>query len=499
VIGWIVTTLAATLHVAAWHSPGSALCAALAWSSVVLFIPALANPSSRLKRFFLAGCITYLCGFYWLYGTIKDFGGFPLVAAIPIFLLFVCGSAIQFIIWAFAFQHLPSWFAKAGLRTAVAWLIAHHFWIKIFPWDFGHTQLAFVPFAHLAQFTGVTGITFLMMWAAEALVVRKTTLLGAKLLAVIALGATLIQGKVAEVSFTEASARQGKPLQTYLVQGNVSLHHKHDTTYFTVNREQYLTLSAKAVGHGGRDALVIWPESTITDFIPASTRDARAASLLPFLNNGSAFLVGALTYTSRSEYHNSSVLVRPDGSVAEPYHKMILMPFGEYTPFASVFPFLKDINATAGQFTAGRAPAVLSYTLSNGTEVKVSPLICYEDIVPSMSRDAVNSGAELLINQTNDAWFGDTVAPYQHHLIASFRAIETDRYLLRSTNTGLTAVVDPLGRTLASLLPSTEGILPMEVSLRDTKTVYTRLPIPFLWLILAAGAVVLVIRRAFRL
>jgi apolipoprotein N-acyltransferase len=164
-----------------------------------------------------------------------------------------------------------------------------------------------------------------------------------------------------------------------------------------------------------------------------------------------------------------------------------------------VFPFLKDINATAGQFTAGRAPAVLSYTLSNGTEVKVSPLICYEDIVPSMSRDAVNSGAELLINQTNDAWFGDTVAPYQHHLIASFRAIETDRYLLRSTNTGLTAVVDPLGRTLASLLPSTEGILPMEVSLRDTKTVYTRLPIPFLWLILAAGAVVIVIRRAFRL
>ena len=497
-IRWFVTVLAATLHVAAWHTPGSPLCAALGWSAMVLFIPALLDPTSRLKRFFVAGCITYIGGFFWLYSTIKDFGGFPVIAAAPIFLLFVCGSAVQFLIWAFSFQHLPTWCARWGLRTAVAWLIAHHFWIKIFPWDFGHTQLAFLPFAHFAQFAGVTGVTFLMMWAAETIVARKTTSLGAKVVAVVALGTVLIHGKAAEVTFTEQSASQGKPLQTYLVQGNVSLHRKHDITYFTVNREQYLTLSAKALGHAGRDALVIWPESTITHFIPASTRDATASKVLPFLNNGSAFLVGALTYSSRTEYHNSSVLIRPDGSVAEPYHKMILMPFGEYTPLSSFIPFLKDINSTAGQFTAGTSPAVLSFPLSNGTDVKLSPLICYEDIVPSIARDAVNKGAELLINQTNDAWFGDTVAPYQHHIIAAFRAIETDRYLLRSTNTGLTAIVDPLGRTLASLLPYTEGILPMEISLRDTRTVFTSAPIPFLWLMIAASGVILVIRRALR-
>jgi apolipoprotein N-acyltransferase len=175
---------------------------------------------------------------------------------------------------------------------------------------------------------------------------------------------------------------------------------------------------------------------------------------------------------------------------------MILMPFGEYTPLSSVLPFLKDINATAGQFTAGTAPAVLSFPLSNGAEVRLSPLICYEDIVPAIARDAVNKGAELLINQTNDAWFGDTVAPYQHHIIAAFRAIENDRYLLRSTNTGLTAVVDPLGRTLASLLPYTEGILPMQVSLRNTRTIFSQFPIPFLWLIGAAASLIPIIRRA---
>ena len=495
-IAWIATLLAAILNVAAWSTPGSPLCATLGWSAIVLFIPALLIPTHRLKRFFLAGCVTYIGGFYWLYSTIKDFGGFPTIAALAIYALFVTGSAVQFLIWAFSFQFLPQWMSKAGIRTAVAWLIAHHFWIKIFPWDFGHTQLAFVPFAQVAQVAGVTGITFLMMWVCEAFVARRTTTLFGKTCGILALGSALMFGKTTEISFNDSNTPRGTPLQTYLVQGNVSLHHKHDVTYFTVNREQYLTLSAKALGHAGLDSLVIWPESTITDFIPASTRDARNSKLLPFLNNGAAFLVGALTYSSRTEYHNSSVLIRPDGSVAEPYHKMILMPFGEYTPLSSVLPFLKDINATAGQFTAGAEAAVLSFRLSTGAEVKLSPLICYEDIVPSMARDAVNKGAELLINQTNDAWFGDTVAPYQHHIIAAFRTIENDRYLLRSTNTGLTAVVDPLGRTLASLLPYTEGILPVEIALRNTRTIFSRFPIPLLWLIGAAVAVIMVIRRA---
>ena len=492
-MAWVITLLAAMANVVAWSTPGSALCAALGWSSVALFVTALSLPHKRLKRFFAAGCITYIGGFYWLYGTIRDFGGFPTIAAIAIFLLFVVGSAVQFLIWGFAWQHLPKFCSQLGMRAAVAWLIAHHFWIKIFPWDFGHTQSAFLPFAQLASVTGVTGITFMMMWVAEAFSLRKNVSLAGKCAAAVALITTLGYGTLVEHTFSSPSRSQGQSLKTFLIQGNISLHRKHDMTYFTVNREQYVNISAEVAE---KDSLVIWPESTITEFIPASIRSATTTPLLPFLNNGSAFLVGGLTFSSQKRYHNSSILIRPDGSVAEPYHKMILMPFGEYTPLSSIFPFLQDINATAGQFTAGTAPAVLSFSLSNGNTARLSPLICYEDIVPSMGRDAVKAGAELLINQTNDAWFGDSVAPYQHHLIASFRAIETDRYLLRSTNTGLTAVVDPLGRTLASLLPYTEGVLPMEISLRSTQTFFTKFPVPFVWLILAALSVMTVVRNA---
>ncbi len=489
---WIVSLIAAALTVAAWWIPGSLGCAALGWSAIGLWIVALASPRDRLKRLYFSGLLTYLGGFYWLYGTIKDFGGFPTVAAVAIFALFVSGSAISFAIWGFVWQHLPKWCSRWGVRTAVAWLVANHFWIRIFPWDFGHTQLGFVPLAQVADLTGVPGISFLMMWLLEVAILSKAGPLTTKLPPLLLLIASLLYGVSME---RLVPTLYETPLKTVMIQGNVSLREKHDVKYFSVNRQRYLDFSA---GVSQKDLLIIWPESTITDWIPAQTSDARTVPELPFLGDGSVFLVGGLTWASREEFFNSSLLVRPDGSLDTPYHKMILMPFGEYTPLSSLLPWLKDINATAGQFTPGLQPSVLSYKLSNGSTVKLSPLICYEDIIPDLAKQAVRMGTQLLVNQTNDAWFGDTVAPYQHHLIASFRAIETRRFLLRSTNTGLTAVVDPLGRTLASLSPFSEALLPMEVNLLSSMTWYSILPIDTLWLLCAASGALAAVRYAFR-
>ena len=161
--------------VTGWWYPASTLCAALGWSSLALFYVALSIPRQRVIRLFVSGILTYIGGFYWLFSTIRDFGGFPFSAALGIFALFALGSALQFAIWAFCWQHLPSSCARWGLRTPLAWLVAHHFWIKIFPWDFGHTQLGFTQLAQLAGVTGVTGITCMMMWVVEALCARRTT------------------------------------------------------------------------------------------------------------------------------------------------------------------------------------------------------------------------------------------------------------------------------------------------------------------------------------
>ena len=142
------------------------------------------------------------------------------------------------------------------------------------------------------------------------------------------------------------------------------------------------------------------------------------------------------------------------------------MPFGEYTPLGNYLPWLREINQTAPDFTAGES--VNLFPLPHGK--KVAALICYEDVVPSLAREASRAGANILVNLTNDAWFGKTVAPRQHHLIASFRAIENRRFLLRTTNTGLTAIVDPVGETVAELPLFTEGVLSREVKLMDATT-----------------------------
>ena len=106
--------------------------------------------------------------------------------------------------------------------------------------------------------------------------------------------------------------------------------------------------------------------------------------------------------------------------------------------------------------------------------MSVSPLICYEDIITGPARESVQNGAELLVNLTNDAWFGDSIAPYQHNLIASFRSIENRRYLVRSTNTGLTAIIDPYGRSVSTLPAYADGTLLAQVRLMSYKSVYTK-------------------------
>lgn len=489
---WLVSVLAAATTVAAWWMPSTLSCAALGWSALGLWTVALISPQQRLRRMYVSGSLTYAGGFYWLFQTIRDFGGFPTVAASAIFLLFVFGSAVQFVIWAFIWQHLPRWCSTIGVRTAFSWLVATNFWIRIFPWDFGHTQLAFTPLAQIADITGVTGISFLMMWVVEASLGRGRASLLIKAVPLTLLATAMLYG--VHVQRVIPSLYQ-TPVKTVMVQGNVSLREKHDVKYFSVNRQRYLDISA---GSSQKDLLIIWPESTITDWIPASVSDARSAPELPFINDGSAFLVGALTFASREAFFNSSLLIRPDGTVASPYNKMILMPFGEYTPLSSLLPWLKEINSTAGQFTAGLSPSVLSYQLSNGATVNLSPLICYEDVIPHLAREAVMMGTQLLVNQTNDAWFGDTVAPHQHHMIASFRAIETRRFLLRSTNTGLTAVVDPLGKTLARLLPFSEATLPMEINLLSHRTWYSILPIEATWFFVALVGVVAALGSALK-
>jgi apolipoprotein N-acyltransferase len=223
--------------------------------------------------------------------------------------------------------------------------------------------------------------------------------------------------------------------------------------------------------------LIVWPEGAIPDFLPADIGSVRNAPVLPWMGNGSAFLVGSYAQNRDKKRYNAAFAVHPDGKVPVPYFKQVLIPFGEYMPFASLFPWLREINPGACIFTAGTGVKVLEYPMhrKDGTEyrLKVSPIICYEDTLPALSRKATLAGAELLVNLTYDTCFGHSVAPDEHHLIAAFRAIENRRFLVRATNTGLSAVVDPLGRTIARIPSFSEGTVTARVSLLKYQSAYT--------------------------
>ena len=181
-------------------------------------------------------------------------------------------------------------------------------------------------------------------------------------------------------------------------------------------------------------------------------------------------LLGTLTKDDEGKFYNSAYIIDRSGKTAGAYHKTHLVPFGEYTPLISYFPFLAKLTAEGGDFSAGRE----GYKPIKTDSGNVGILICYEGVFPSITRENVQNGAQVLVNLTNDAWYDRTSAPYQHFSFYIFRAIETDRWLLRSANTGISAIIDPKGRVMTKTPIFTEEVLKGSYDMRDTKTFYVR-------------------------
>lgn len=172
---------------------------------------------------------------------------------------------------------------------------------------------------------------------------------------------------------------------------------------------------------------------------------------------------------SARQVFNAALLLAPDGRILGHYEKQQLLAFGEYMPLQRFLPFLRTISPAIGNLTPGAGGIV---TLPNG--VGIGPLICYEDILPALGRQAVRQGAQVLVNLTNDVWFGPTHAPYQHRALATFRAVENRVSLVRVTNTGLTSIIDALGRERAILPLFRAETLVQTIQLLRLPTVYTR-------------------------
>jgi apolipoprotein N-acyltransferase len=433
----------------------------LTWVALVPLFVALRHSSA--KRAFLLGwwmetLITWVA-FHWLVGTMVRFGYIPMPLSLMFFGIIGIGNGIRLGLFTWwlritAADAGPWWYQF--LLPPCAYVMLDYLYPRVFPWGLGVTQLGAPALIQIADLTGVHGITFLLVACSVAVSAflplsppsPAATRWRMGFAVVLLLGLTLAYGAWRTPHVRQAM-QQASALRLALIQPNIGIDEKGSRD----SRDAHLYLQAEMsrATLTQQPDLIIWPETMYPYAIPVQADRL----VLPQFDASSQphWLIGALAYNTEGPHlqrFNSAFLVSPDTTILGRYDKQRLLAFGEYIPLQRYFPFLRNISPTIGNLTPGAGGLV---TLPNGPAI--GPLVCYEDILPALGRQAVQQGAAVLVNLTNNAWFGQSRAPYQHRLLAAFRAIENRVYLVRVTNTGLTSIIDPLGHEQA-LLPTDE-------------------------------------------
>lgn len=432
---------------------------------MVFAVVCAAPPGRAALAAYLFGLGYAGLGVYWIFIAVGEYGGGRLAASLvtPLFIaLFALLPLAALMLGRGLGRGRPAatpllalplvWVLVEWTRS---WLLTGATWLSI-----GYTQLE-TPLAGLAPLFGVYGIGLAIAPVAGALAWWLLRPLSLRILAPMLLAALVFGvGLVLPGRWTEPA---GEPLAVALLQGNVS----QDQKWLEDNRAQTLSAYAEASrAHFGRD-LVVWPETAV----PAFFHQVRDAYLAPLAAEaraaGTTLLVGAPVADPAGEgIFNAVVALNATPAF---YYKRHLVPFGEYVPLREELGGILDfVGAPLGDFNAGTSASPLP---AAGHHIGVS--ICYEVTFGAEVAEALPA-ADLLLNVSNDAWFGRSLAPWQHLEMARMRALETGRPLLRATNTGLTAIIDHRGR-LAELGPLFEpAVVTGEVRPRSGATPYVR-------------------------
>ncbi len=472
-----------------------------AWLSLIPLFLAVHQRATPKRAFFsgwLAGGAANVLGFYWVDYTIRVFGGFPHGASQAIFLVFAAYGALPLALFALLVRLCG--FGPLYLYPGIFWVAVEFSFPLLFPWHLANSQSAFLSLIQSADIVGPYGASFLLVWLNTILYARifssaqeRTYPAGAVALSAL-LAASLLYGhwRLKEV---ESQARAAPAVKVAAVQGDIDIQRKWNMAFLASNLGSYRALTGKV-----DDArLVIWPETAVEAWVPENIVEI-PAEILPSLPPDAAFIFGARSFRGNPagpnvKAFNSAFLTDGRGRVAGYYHKQVLLAFGEYLPLAGLLSKLPGVPPIGDGFTPGDGPQ----TLDVPGLIRAAPLICYEDLMPGLARRFVaEKRANLLVNLTNDAWFGDSAAPWQHARLAQWRAIETRRYLIRVTNTGLTSVIDPKGEMLLRLPLFSSGVLTARVTLLEGETLYVRFGDWFAWMLTGASLILLLVTLARR-
>jgi len=463
-------------------------------------------PAAAMTGFWF-GLGYFVPGLYWIgYAFLVDAAAFAwllpfAVLGLPAYLaLFTAfGFALARLLWT---RDASRVLALAIGLTVAEWLRGHV--LTGFPWNaFGYALTEPLALAQTASLIGIWGLTFLAIaiFASPAVLIDGRSRGRAPWIApVAALALLLAMGIFGAVRLSLHPTRTVADVKLRIMQPNLQQDAKFNYTAKAEVMQKYLTLSDRASGPGStgvRDAsILIWPESAFPFFL---TREADAmAEIADLLAKGSTVLItGSVRApdeppgTRITRAYNSIYVIDHDGSVLSLYDKLHLVPFGEYLPFQNLMEYLGFEQLTKIQ--GGFIPGTVRHTLPIPNAPRALPLICYEAIFPGAAATHEDRPG-WIVNLTNDGWFGISTGPHQHLQQARLRAIEQGLPLVRAANTGISAVIDPLGRIVAELGLGIEGVLDSTLPAAIPPTVYARTGnIPAA--ILLAAALLFVVRR----
>ncbi|MGB0105263.1 MAG: apolipoprotein N-acyltransferase [Candidatus Sulfotelmatobacter sp.] len=475
-----------------------------------------AKPGQAFLLAYVSGILWYAGTCYWIYNTMHEHGGLSVPSALLALFLF----CLYLGLYHGLFGLLLSWTVGPGGDYRRALIAVPFLWVAVelarfdvtgFPWNLlGTAQVDNISLSRITTWTGVYGVSFEIMLVnvavAAAFVVprkKRSTLL----LAALAAAAVLQAGRLVDAPTIPADHA------ALLVQENIPVDETWTRETFERTLRELTDLSEKGLSEkdlsekdlsvsGASNSkpgidLIVWPESPAPFFtsdplfrnpVSQMARDTHSWVVTGAIGTASAAQGGR----SASQVFNSAALISPSGVWSAHYDKVHLVPFGEYLPFPKLFAFAGGLTKEVGEFEAGESRAPLD---AGGTKLGV--FICYESVFPGEVRQFADQGAQVLVNLSNDGWYGDSGAYAQHLNQTRMRAIENDRWLLSATNTGVTASIDPYGRTVARLPRKERAALVAPYALTSVTTFYTRHGDWFAWLcaIISAGA--LLTRFAF--
>ena len=473
---------------------------AFAWIALVPLLITLSRGQPPLRAFYLgltSGLLYFIGTIYWTGTVVRQFGGLAMPVALLAMLLLATYLALYPALTALITARLVR---RAGtgalLLMPAAWVtteFARGYLFGGFPWvPLGNSQVTVLPVAQLASVLGVYGLSALVAFVNAALACA-VLFRGRSRMLVIAATVVLLGGvggwgawRVADGTLT----REGAPLRVGLIQGNIAQTDKWNPREARRIFTTYIAMTRDAVKRGAE--FVIWPESS-TPFM-FEEDDIGEESLRGLAREVRVPILFGSDQVDRSgetlRLYNAAFLVTPTGETAAVYRKMHLVPFGEYIPGKQLLYFVSPLVERMAEFAPGAAMVVLPVG-----EHRINTAICYEVVYPSLIREAVANGSQLLTTITNDAWYGQSSAPYQHFALASMRAIEEGRYLARAANTGISGVVDPYGRVVQRSAIFEQAGIVETVRLLTRRTIYSRIGDTIAYLSIALTVVALLFVR----